>query len=104
MSLHIDRLYAVWFIIEPSCLLMCMSISWLLYAGPIETADFDLSEHEAAITSSGDKDEYYEKLRTHFKVSAHISFLQALHAATHYVVQHYYCQLLFYKKHCISSL
>jgi hypothetical protein len=42
-----------------------------MYTGAIETAEFDLAEHETATVHTGDTEttEYYEKLRTQFKVS-----------------------------------
>jgi hypothetical protein len=42
-----------------------------MHTGAIETAEFDLAEHETATVHSGDTEniEYYEKLRTQFKVS-----------------------------------
>jgi hypothetical protein len=46
-----------------------------MHAGAIETAEFDLAEHETATIHSGDTEntEHYEKLRTQFKVRFMIS-------------------------------
>jgi hypothetical protein len=52
-----------------------------MHTGAIETAEFDLAEHETATVHSGDTEntEYYEKLRTQFKVSSITDAIATVH-------------------------